>query len=217
MEKIAIVGCGGFGHEVKTLIDQINKHTPCYNIIGFYDDSIELSKFRTIKEIPFLGNTFSINEVKEPLNIVIAIGEPKTKLEIVNKINNKFIKYPNLIHPSAIIEKSLVNIGKGNIITAGCILTCNIELKNFVILNLKCTVGHDSVISDYSSIMPAVSISGDVIVKEMVYIGTGAILINKLVVGDNSVIGAGAVVVKDVPDYAVVVGNPAKIIKYNKN
>ena len=83
-------------------------------------------------------------------------------------------------------------------------------------LNLACTVGHDTVIGDYSSFMPTCNISGEVNIGEGVYCGTGAKIINQKNVGKLSTIGAGAVVIKDVPDYAVVAGVPAKIIKYKQ-
>ena len=79
-----------------------------------------------------------------------------------------------------------------------------------------CTVGHDSIIRAYSSIMPGVNVSGEVILGEKSYIGTGAKIINLVEIGENVVVGAGAVVSKSFPGNCTVVGVPAKVIKENK-
>jgi serine acetyltransferase len=92
----------------------------------------------------------------------------------------------------------------------------NIQIGNHVILNLLCTVGHDTIIKDYASFMPTVNISGEVVINECVYVGTGAQIINKLEIGRETVVGAGAVVSKSLPSNCTAVGIPAKPVKYNK-
>lgn len=212
MKKIAIVGAGGFGREVKMLIDQINQKEENYELVGFYDDK----KYDgDINGVPYLGNIETINNVKEELCIAIAIGDPKTKKQIIEKIDNSKVLYPNLVHPSVLIGSDKVELGKGNIICAGTIITVNIEIKDFIILNLSCTVGHDTVIESYSSFMPSVNISGEVLIKEAVYVGTGAKIINQLEIGENTIVGAGAVVSKTLPANCTAVGIPAKPIKFH--
>lgn len=214
MKNIAIIGAGGFGREVKTIIDSINKISSTYNFIGFYDDGKE--KGTIVNGFPVLGGVNDINSVTEELSIAIAIGDPKTKKKIISLINNDVISYPNIISPNSEISEDFVSLGKGNIICSGVIITCNIEIKNFVILNLMCTVGHDTVINDYSSFMPSVNISGEVDIKEGVYVGTGAKIINQLEIGEFTIVGAGAVVSKSLPAKCTAVGIPAKPIKFHE-
>ncbi|MCU0351098.1 MAG: acetyltransferase [Flavobacterium sp.] len=213
MEKIAIIGAGGFGREVKMLIDQINQTDKKYEFIGYYDDGME--KNTTINQNIVLGNIEDLNAVQEKINIVIAIGSPETKKAIFEKITNKNIEFPTLIHPSVIIGNEGVNIGKGCVICAGSIITCNIQIKDFVIINLMCTIGHDTVIHSFSSFMPAVNISGEVEIYEEVYVGTGAKIINQLQIGAQTILGAGAVVSKSLPEKCTAVGIPAKVIKFH--
>lgn len=213
MEKIAIFGAGGFGREVKTIIDTINKIEQKYKFIGFYDDGYSVGE--TSNGFPILGGIKEINDVKESLNVVIAIGDPSTKKKIISTINNANVNFPNIIHPSVMISEDFVEIGKGNIICGGTIITCNIEIKDFVILNLMCTVGHDTTIDNYSSFMPSVNISGEVYIKEGVYVGTGAKIINQLEIGEFTIIGAGAVVARSLPANCTAVGIPAKPIKFH--
>jgi sugar O-acyltransferase (sialic acid O-acetyltransferase NeuD family) len=213
MKNIAIIGAGGFGREVKTILDSINSVSPTFNFLGFYDDGFE--KGEILNYFPVLGGVEDINTIMEPIAIVIAIGDPQIKKAIYDKINNTNVDFPNIIHPNVLISKDFVELGVGNIICAGCIITCNIVIKDFVILNLMCTVGHDTTISSFSSFMPSINISGEVLIHEKVYVGTGAKIINLLEIGENTIVGAGAVVSKSLPANCTAVGIPAKPIKFH--
>src|SRR5690554_1215969 len=215
MIDIAIFGAGGFGREVKTIIDAINKKEPdAYNFIGFYDDGIE--KDTIVNGFPILGGINELNQIDNALALVISIGDPKIKMKILDKVNNPNINYPSIVHPDTSISNDDVQIGEGTIICEGTIITCNIKIGNFVVFNLMCTVGHDTVIDDYCAFMPSVNISGEVHIQKSVYVGTGAKIINLLEIGENTVIGAGAVVSKTLPANCTAVGIPAKPIKYHK-
>lgn len=214
MKKIAILGAGGFGREVKTIIDAINKVNPTYDFIGFFDDGIE--KGLLVNNYDVLGGISDINKYGEDLSIVVCIADPKMKKKVISKINNSHIDFPSIIHPKASITDEFVTIGKGCIICEGTIITCNIEIKDFIILNLMCTVGHDTVIEDYCSFMPSVNISGEVKIEQGVYVGTGAKIINLLDIGENTIVGAGAVVSKSLPANCTAVGIPAKPIKFHE-
>ena len=215
MIKIAIVGAGGFGREVKMLIDQINLSNQTYEFIGYYDDGVQ--KGEMINNFPVLGGTNDINDIMKDTAIVISIAVPHIRKKIRNKIINKFVTFPTLVHPNVLIGTDSVVIGEGNIICASNIITVNIEIGNFIILNLQCTVGHDTVIKDYCSFMPTVNISGEVIIEEGVYVGTGAKIINLLTIGENTIVGSGAVVAKSLPANCTAVGIPAKPIKFHKD
>ena len=215
LKDIAIFGVGGFGREVLALIKDINKVTPSYNIIGFFDDGYK--KGIMVNGYPNLGKTEDLNKWETPISLAVSIGSPVIKKKILDKITNPMVDYPTLIHPLAWIgDKEFVEIGKGCIICAGNLITTNIKIEDFVILNLGCTVGHDSVIKKYSAFMPSVNISGEVTIGEGVYVGTGAKIINQLEIGAYSIVGAGAVVSKTLPARCTAVGVPAKPIKFHE-
>ena len=215
MEKIVIVGAGGFGREVKIIIDAINAVEKKYDFLGFYDDGF--AKGNLINGYPVLGKVSDLNSVEMPFSVAVAVGNPVVKAKVVSQLSNDRLSFPILIHPSVLISQDDVAIGKGSIICAGTIITCNIKIGEFVILNLCCTVGHDTIIENYSSFMPTVNISGEVLIRERVYVGTGAKIINQLEIGQNTVIGAGAVVSKSLPENCTAVGIPAKPIKFHDN
>lgn len=212
MERIAIVGSGGFAREILTLINDINRQTKKYEFVGF----VGFDKNQTMHGYPVIGNDKEVNNTTEPISLVIAVGEPNLKEKIKSKYTNPLISFPAMVHPSVIVgDSESVKIGEGCIICAGCILTTDITLHDFVTLNLQCTVGHDTVINNYASFMPSVNISGEVNVGKGVYMGTGAKIINQLEIGENTIVGAGAVVAKSLPANCTAVGVPAKPIKFH--
>jgi len=215
LRKLAVFGAGGFGLEVAMLIEQINLVSNEWEMIGFFDDGEPLGKI--VNGYPIIGGVAELNQWDSKLFIVLALGIPNTKKRVLAKINNPNISYPILVHPSVIMgNRKFVEIGEGSIICAGTIITTNISIGRHVILNLACTVGHESQIGDYCSFMPTCNISGEVEIGESNFWGTGVKVINRVNVGSNVIIGAGAVVNKDIPDNVVAVGVPAKVIKKNK-
>lgn len=109
-----------------------------------------------------------------------------------------------------------VQLGEGNIICANSILTVDIKLGNFNIINLNTTIGHDVQIKSFNTFYPTVNISGFIETDDGVEVGTGSQIIQNLKIGKNAIIGAGSVVIKDVPANTTSVGVPAKVIKIRK-
>jgi sugar O-acyltransferase (sialic acid O-acetyltransferase NeuD family) len=214
MKKTVIFGAGGFGREVKMLLDQIALTKNEFNFYGYYDDGLD--KGTQINNHKVLGNLKDLSEIEEEINVIIAIASPDLKIKVVKVLNKSNFNFPKVIHPNVLIGSEFVSIGRGTIVCAGCIITCNIEIEEFVILNLMCTVGHNTIIKSYSSFMPSVNISGEVLINEKVYVGTGAKIINQIEIGKNTIVGAGAVVSKSLPDNCTAVGIPAKPIKYHE-
>jgi len=184
------------------LIEQINKENPTWKFLGFYDDLNPSA----------MGKINDLNNAEEKVNVVIAIADQKKRNEIVNRLTNKNLIFPILIHPSVQINSSL-KIGEGSIITSGCILTKNITIGKHCIINLASTIGHDVVIADFCSVMPNVSISGSVKLENEVFIGTGAIILQNLKIEKYSIIGAGALVTKSLSGGKTYVGIPARELR----
>ncbi len=215
MKDIAIFGVGGFGREVLTLIQDINKDKPTWNVIGFFDDGHPVG-YETHR-LKNLGGVKELNEWKTSLSVAVAIGTPRIKRSILDKIYNPLIEFPTLIHPSVIIgDKDYVTIGKGCVFCAYTVITCDVKVGDFVILNLACTLGHDTEVKDYCAFMPTCNISGECVIDEGVYCGTGVKIINQTSIGANTIVGAGAVVTKPLPANCTAVGVPAKAIQFHE-
>lgn len=210
MKDLYIIGAGGFGREVAWLVERINDVTPTWNIKGFIDDNEKLHGTKEGKYI-VLGGCDYLQEV-ESAYAVCAVGSAKVRKIIVEKLKNSSIKFATVIDPSVLISDS-VEIGEGTIICAGTIITVDIKIGNHVIINLDCTLGHDDVIEDYVTIYPSVNVSGNVTIGECTELGTGMQVIQGKKIAAETVIGAGAVVVKDIEEKGTWVGSPAKKIK----
>jgi sugar O-acyltransferase (sialic acid O-acetyltransferase NeuD family) len=210
MQDVVICGAGGFGREVLEILKSQNENTVNWNILGFIDDTIP--KGQMVNGFPILGNIDWFCTNHNNVGCLVAVGDTRVKRKIIEKLEMFHVNFVNAIHPSVIMSDS-VEIGKNVIICAGCILTVNIKIGNHVILNLSSTVGHDVIIEDYCSIMPSVKINGNTHVKQGAYIGSGATIIQDTSVGCWSIIGAGAVVVKEISNRVTAVGIPAKPVK----
>jgi len=122
------------------------------------------------------------------------------------------IEFSSPIHPTAYFGSN-VSCGEGVCIGPHVVVAPNCRIGNFCIINRASSIGHDTVLGDFSTIAPGVTIAGMVKIGCKTTIGIGATVVNDLCVGDNSVVGAGSVVLDDVPDGVVVVGTPARILR----
>ena len=218
MKDIYILGSGGFAKEVYFLISDINLmgESPVYNFKGFIDKEVDCAEI-TIgkKKFPIIEEDFFFNKSKyDSANLAIGIGKPQILEKVSIKFNDKYL-FPNLIHPTFVGDFENIQIGKGNILTAGCIFTIDIKIGSFNIFNLNTTVGHDTIIGSYNVVNPGVNISGGVTMGNKNLIGTNATILQYLTVSDNSILGAGAVLCRNLESNCLAVGIPAKPIKEN--
>ena len=216
-KKLILFGASNFGDEIVQLFRDINKASKeaQWDITGFLDDNPDM-KGKIRNGISVLGGKSWLNENhKEENNYLCCIGSPKAKAKVVQHLKTFKAKFATGIHPSVIMSDT-TSIGEGTVITAGNIFTTNIKVLDHVIFNLACTLGHYSIVNNYCTINPGVNISGDVILEEGVLLGTNATTLEKITIGEYSIIGAGAVVNKNIPANVTAVGIPAKIIKEHK-
>lgn len=207
MTRLLIYGSGGFAREVAWLAEEAG-----YEVVGFIDDQQE--------KVGLFVNGIRVHSFEEvkafagEVPLAIAVGSPQTREKLFLKAREAGFSFATLVHPR--VERSrFVEIGEGTVITAGNILTVNIRLGLQVQINLDCTIGHDVVMEDFATLAPGVHVSGWVRIEKRAYVGTGAVIINgkedePIVIGEDAVVGAGAVVTKSVPPRTTVVGVPAK-------
>jgi sugar O-acyltransferase (sialic acid O-acetyltransferase NeuD family) len=210
MENIVIYGAGGFAREVFQLITDINQKNKKYNFLGFIEDNSQ-NLGENIYGFPVLDGMKWLEKNKETL-VVIGIGNTSVKRKIAMRLAEQNVNSPILIHPSVICGRN-VDFGAGSIICASNVITVDIKFGKHVILNLDCTVGHDAVIEDYSTVAPGSHISGNVQIGQGTDVGTGSSIIQGVKIGAWSVLGAGAVVSKNIPDNVTAVGIPARPVK----
>jgi sugar O-acyltransferase (sialic acid O-acetyltransferase NeuD family) len=213
MKDLIIIGASGFGREVAWLVERINKVEPTWNLMGFIDDNAEIQNTE-INGYRVLGTSDDVFKYSDSY-YVCAVGASRTREKIINKVKqvNPNIKFGTVIDPTVEVS-DLVTIGEGTIICANTIMTVNISIGSHVIINLDCTVGHDAILNDFVTLYPSVNVSGMTNIGYCSELGTGMQIIQGKTVGEYSIVGAGAVVVKDIPAKCTAVGSPAKPIKF---
>ena len=107
MKPILIVGAGGFAKEVKCLIDKINSVKPIWNLLGFVDDWGKPKGDILFDGYSIWGNLNDLNAYEKEISLVIALGNPLWIKEVVDKVNNPLVSYPNLVHPNVEIHSSV--------------------------------------------------------------------------------------------------------------
>jgi sugar O-acyltransferase (sialic acid O-acetyltransferase NeuD family) len=141
---------------------------------------------------------------------VVAIGDNSVRKRVVEATKHSFV---NAIHPSALLSPS-ASIGCGNMVMHGAIVQAQSKIGNHVIVNTGSQVDHDCIIGDFVHLAPGAILCGNVQVGEGTLIGAGSTVIQGKKIGKWAIVGAGSVVIDDVPDYTMIVGNPARVIKH---
>jgi sugar O-acyltransferase (sialic acid O-acetyltransferase NeuD family) len=209
VKRLVIWGCGGHAREVNWLCEQLG-----YEVAGFLDERPEM-RGRIINGVPVLGDLHDIMSLRNETEIICAgVGDPALKRRFVHQtLAEGFQPAGSIIHPD--IKLSIRNrIGEGSIICEGSILTDNIDIGSFVIINRSVNVSHDVRIGDFTTIAPGVNIAGNVTIGDGAYIGIGASILEKITIGSESVIGGGAFVKDNVQEKTLAAGVPAQIKKY---
>ena len=216
MKDIAIYGAGGFGREVACLIHAINDacDDDCnqWNLIGFSDDGQEKGRKNEYGEI--LGGLDDLNSWKSKLSIALGVGSPNTIRKIISGINNPNIEFPNIISPDTkFFDKDNFTIGKGNVICAECLFSCNVNIGNYNVFNFRASVAHDSKIGDFNVMMPDVKVSGAVKMGDGNLLGVGCAIIQMCKIGNETIISSNSVLYGNAKDGNTYIGNPAKKTK----
>ena len=213
MKDIVIYGAGGFGREIACLIKLINEKERKWNVVGFLDDNPEIKG--TVNEYgKVLGGIDWINSYNKPLAVAVAVGSSADVQDISSKINNLHVDFPNIIAPSVtFLDKESVRMGEGNIICSSCLISCNVTIGNFNLMNGFIPVGHDTVIGNYNVIMPSTNISGRVSIGDRNFLGVKSTVLQCVKIGNDVRIGAGSVLMRNTKDGNLYMGNPAVKVK----
>jgi sugar O-acyltransferase (sialic acid O-acetyltransferase NeuD family) len=208
--KILIVGAGGHGQVVADILLARQKiDGGQVKPMGFLDDNPALQQ-QIFLGLLVLGTIAQLPAIAHEA-VIVAIGDNRTRQKISQTLLHRSEQLATAIHPTAVIGTE-VKIGGGTMICAGAIVNPGAHLGRSVILNTGCTIDHHNRIGHYVHVGPGVHLGGDVEIGEGTLLGIGATVLPQRRVGAWSVVGAGAVVTKDIPANTTVVGVPARAI-----
>ena len=196
---------GASGH-AKVVLDIFRSNK--ISITAVVDDNPKCNLMLGIPVFSFLDYPLEENSM-----FVVAIGNNAIRKKIV--LANNF-HYLNGLHAFAFVS-DFVKLGEGIVVMSNATINADVTIGNHCIINSNAVVEHDCILEDYVHISPSASLAGNVLVGEGSQVGIGANIIQGITIGKWATIGAGAVIINDVPDYAVVVGNPGKVIKFTNH
>jgi sugar O-acyltransferase (sialic acid O-acetyltransferase NeuD family) len=208
---MVIIGAKGFAKEVLEIYHQLGRDKQIY----FYDDSttdlpkLLFDKFKIIRTLKEVESIFQFEDNR----FSIGIGNPKLRYTLGSKFKSVGGLLFTVVSPHARIGHFGNRIGDGTIIMTGTVITNDITICEGALINLNCTIGHDSYIGKYVELSPGVHVSGQCKIGDFCSIGTGAVIIPKVELGENVTIGAGSVVTKNIESNTVAVGIPARPIR----
>jgi sugar O-acyltransferase (sialic acid O-acetyltransferase NeuD family) len=208
--KIIIIGGGGHARVIADALMVCSNLEPRINLLGFLDDDPGLTNFEVMGK-PVLGKIQDIGQICHDA-VVIGIGDNEIRRELFERLVFKGEKIVSVIHPNAIISP-YANIGQGVVAFAGVVVNAGSKIGDNVILNTASSVDHNCTIESHTHICPGVHLGGTVTVGEGAFIGIGSAVIPNKNIGRWSIVGAGSVIIKDVPDRTTVVGVPAQFVR----
>jgi len=208
-DRLLIYGAGDLGSSVRRIAQAAD-----VDVIGYVDDYYGQPTFEglpvlgTGKDLPRLVSAYRRSKV------ILAIGyvDFAVRATRFESLQRAGVPLGRCIHPSAIIDQS-VALGDGIIVFAGAVVDHGVIIEDNVVLNTGAVVGHDSRIGPHTFVSPGAALAGFVIVERCAMVGLGSRVIERRRVGEGAKVAAGAVVIDDVPAFALVAGVPAVVKK----
>lgn len=210
MKSVIVVGAGGFGREILDVLRDQDRR-----IRGVVDDAPSAANLALLhaQDVPWLGtvDTLIADGSPDEFEFLIGVGSSSVRETIDRRLTDAGFEAGRAIHSSATWGFG-VTFAPGVVVCAGTRLTTNIEVGRHVHLNLNVTVGHDTVLGDYTSVNPGAAVSGSVTIEKGVLVGANAFILQGLTVGEASLVGASSAVVRTVAPRTTVAGVPARLL-----
>lgn len=209
--KILLVGAGGHARAVAEVV----KAAGVFTIAGLIDSfqlpgsqCIGYSVLGSEQDIPLLCVDLHIR------TLFVAIGDNYQRAAMVARIRNAVpdVRLATLIHPSAVIGGD-VKIGEGTVIMPGAVVVANSKIGEGCVLNTSCSLDHDGIMEDWSSLGPGAVAGGNVSLGARSFVGLGTRIIHRIAIGADTVIGAGSLVLRDIPSSVLAYGSPCLVAR----
>lgn len=209
--ELIVVGTGGLAKETAQLARRIDPQAQRWSTITYAAEStVERGRALQYGSVRYVDADLLART--ERADVAIGIGHPGPRRRLATQlIANTALTFPNLIHPAVTIDGTCVRLGRGNLVTEGVVITCDITIGDFNLLGWNVTVGHDARIGSFNVVNPGSNVSGYVHIGDGCLLGTGCQVLEKLAMADSVTLGAGAVLTRSVETSGTTwVGVPAR-------
>jgi sugar O-acyltransferase (sialic acid O-acetyltransferase NeuD family) len=207
-EPVVILGAGGFGRGILDVIDALNRQRPRYRVLGFLDPDADALPASTRPGGRVIGDDADLAGLDA--RYVISVAAPTSRRALHHAaLQAGKCAIDALVHPTCSMGGD-VRLRPGAVLTGGVRVASNVVVGRHAHVNFNSTIGHDAVLGDFVTVFPQVAISGYATLEDGVTMGTGSAVIPRVRIGRGATVGAGAVVVRDVPPNVTVVGVPAR-------
>jgi sugar O-acyltransferase (sialic acid O-acetyltransferase NeuD family) len=207
MGRILIVGAGGLGRDVFCYLKDERRLNGNNTKVFFLDDNPDTLNGHVLQEF-YRGSIDEFTPTAQD-RFIIGVGEPSVRLKIAERLEKKGAKFSTLIHSTAYVAESAI-IEPGTIVAPFSYIGPDCRVGKHVVFGTYASMGHESSIGDYCVLSPYAVLNGNVKLGHQVFMGTQACVVLGLKVGEKSKIGAGAIVLKDVPERSLAIGSPAR-------
>lgn len=208
-KSLIVLGAGGHAKVVVSTARALG-----YRVEAVYDD--DSAKWGTsFMGIPVRGSLSQAEQLLGTAVAVVAIGGNAARKRVVGGFSQG-VRWATLIHPCSWVD-STAEIGEGTLVCAGAIIQPETQIGRHCIINTAASVDHDCFLADFVHVAPGARVAGGVTVGEGALLGVGCSVLPNCQIGAWSIVGAGAVVTQNVPNGAVVVGVPARVVRISED
>ncbi len=207
--RVVIWGAGGHASVVADALC-LNDD---YELVGFLDDLNPERKGEILHELPIVGGRKDLLLLKDKgvKGILVGIGDGKVREELATYALSIGYTLITVVHPHASVARGAL-IGAGTFIGPGAIINTGAKIGTNVIINSGAIIEHDCVVEDGAHICPGAVLGGGVVVGKRAWVGIGSTIKDRMRIGDETIIGAGAVVTKHIPNNVTAYGVPARVV-----
>lgn len=207
MTRALVYGAGGHGKVVADILFASDD----FEVLGFVDDCPDKKSAR-LMGLRVLGDREWLLRACPPADRVVAlgIGDNRCRKALASQLVTCGVQLLVAIHPSAVVSRS-AKVDTGAVVMAGAIINPDAHVAAGAIINTGAIVEHDCVIGEFAHVSPNAALGGAARLGALSHLGLGAAVLPGVRVGNGTIVGAGAVVARDLPDYVVAMGVPARV------
>ena len=211
LQKLVLLGIGANNSDVLDAVRELNRVQPTFDLLGYLSGDGNPSP-RAPSGIECLGDFSQAKGMPEEVKFVGlsgGVGSYWRLSDFFDSLELNPERFASVVHPMAYVSPQST-VGYGSVVCAGCAVGPDVKIGNWVCLLQNVTLGHDDQIGDCTWVTAGATFSGGVHVGHNCYIGTNSTIVNGVKIGAQSLIGAGALILKDVPEREVWIGNPGR-------